>query len=94
MLNDPINNITLYTFSQATPVNQEYVNQAQSETAEDYNLSWSGLAVTVGQIIQRQCAIDPSDWHFYFTGVSRREMIHLAARQLANLYKQRLPYRH
>ena len=93
MLNDPSRNITLQTFSQATPVNIEYVHQAQMETSADYGLAWSGLSVTVGQMMHRRCAVDPSDWHFYFTGVSRRETLNLAAKQLAYIYKQRLPPR-
>lgn len=91
LLNDPVNNISIQTFSQATPVNLEYVQQAQGETAADYPLAWSGLSTTVGQIMHRQCAVDPSDWHYYFTGVSRRDTLALAAKQLAYIYKQRLP---
>lgn len=92
MLSDPANNITLHTFSQATPVSPEYVQQAQSETPLDYNLAWSGLAVTVGQVIHRHnAAIDPSDWHAHCAGVSRADTLRLAAKQLAFLYKQRLP---
>lgn len=91
LLSDPVNNITLQTFTQATPVSLEYVHQAQNETPPDYHLSWSGLSITVGHVMHRQCAVDPSDWHFYFTGISRRETIFLAAKQLAFMYKQRLP---
>ena len=91
MLSDPVNNITLHTFSQATPVNTEYVQQAQSETPPDYNLAWSGLAVTAGNVMFRHnTAVDPSNWHAYYAGVSRADTILLAAKQLAYMYKQRL----
>jgi len=94
MLRDPVNNITIQTFSQPTPVNLEYVQQAQSETGKDFPLSWSGFAVTVGQVMHRQCAVNPSDWHYYFSGISRKETLLMAAKQLAYMYKQRLPSHH
>ena len=91
MLSDPVNNITLHTFSQATPVNIEYVQQAQSETPADYGLSWSGLSVTVGDVMfRRNTSVDPTNWHSYYGGVSRFETLLLAAKQLAFMYKQRL----
>lgn len=91
MLSDLSRNIVIHTFSQATQVNLEYIHQAQMETAADYSLAWSGFAVTVGQMMYRHCAVEPSDWHFYFTGISRKETLYLAAKQLAYMYKQKLP---
>lgn len=68
--------------------------QAQSLTPPDYNLRWSGLLVTVGELLQRsQPNVDQSDWHLAVTGVSQREIIRSAAKALAGLYKQQLPSR-
>ncbi|CAH1796117.1 unnamed protein product [Owenia fusiformis] len=92
LLRDPYHNIELQTFTQATPIPSEYVMQAQDQTAGDYNLRWSGLSCTIGQVIQQNLPqVDHADWHQSLTGVSRRDMIFLAAKTLAGLYKQRLP---
>ncbi len=50
VLKDPANNIDLQVFTQAVPVPTEYVMSAQDQTPSDYNLRWSGLSVTVGQV--------------------------------------------
>lgn len=92
LLKDPANNVDLQTFTQATPVDSQYVQQAQDQTPSDYDLRWSGLAVTVGEVIASQMPhIDRTNWHQHFAGVSRQEMIYLAAKTLASMYKQRLP---
>ena len=79
-------------FGQAVPVPAEYVMAAQDETPSDYTLRWSGLAVTVGQIIERQLPhVNHADWHAAFCGVSRKDIILSAARVLAGLYKAQLP---
>ncbi|XP_042294791.1 protein PRRC1 [Sceloporus undulatus] len=94
IVEDPIHGIRLETFTQATPVPLEYVQQAQSLTPQDYNLRWSGLLVTVGEVIEKNLPhVDRTDWHAAFTGVSRRQMIHSAAKAVAGTYKQRLPPR-
>jgi hypothetical protein len=50
------------------------------------------MAVTVGQVISQQMPyVNHADWHSHLTGVSRREMIYLAAKTLAGMYRQRLP---
>lgn len=68
--------------------------QAQALTPPDYNLRWSGLLVTVGELLQRSRPnLDQREWHLAVTGVSRREIIHSAAKALAGLYKQQLPSR-
>ena len=89
-----MNNIDLQTFTQATPVPSEYVQQAQDQTPSTYDLRWSGLGVTVGQVINQQMPyVNHADWHAYFTGVSRREMIYLGAKTLAGMYRQKLSNR-
>ncbi|XP_060125409.1 protein PRRC1 isoform X2 [Zootoca vivipara] len=94
IVEDPIHGIHLETFTQATPVPLEYVQQAQSLTPQDYNLRWSGLLVTVGEVIEKQLLhVNRTDWHSAFTGMSRRQMIYSTAKAIAGMYKQRLPPR-
>ncbi|KTF92635.1 hypothetical protein cypCar_00044205, partial [Cyprinus carpio] len=94
ILDDPGNGIHLETFTQATPVALEHVQQAQALTPPDYNLRWSGLLVTVGEVLERNVPnVSRTDWHQAFTGMSRRQMIYSAAKALAGMYKQRLPSR-
>ncbi|XP_067328647.1 protein PRRC1 [Anolis sagrei] len=94
IVEDPIHGIHLESFTQATPVPLEYVQQAQSLTPQDYNLRWSGLLVTVGEVIAKALPhVDRTDWHAAFTGMSRRQMIFSAAKALAGMYRQRLPPR-
>lgn len=81
----------LVTFTMATPIPSEFVLAAHDQTPADYGLRWSGLAVTVGQVINQSYPhIHHADWHLSFTGVSRRDMIYQAAKALAGMYKQRL----
>lgn len=87
LLKDQSRNVELQVFSQATPIPHEFVLAAQEQTPPDYNLRWSGLGVTVGQTIQQAHPhIDHSDWHRSLAGVSRRDLILLAAKSLASLY--------
>uniref|UniRef100_A0A9J7Y2N2 Proline-rich coiled-coil 1 n=1 Tax=Cyprinus carpio carpio TaxID=630221 RepID=A0A9J7Y2N2_CYPCA len=94
ILDDPGNGIHIEMFTQATPVALEHVQQAQALTPPDYNLRWSGLLVTVGEVLERNVPnVSRTDWHQAFTGMSRRQMIYSAAKALAGMYKQRLPSR-
>uniref|UniRef100_A0A8D0L9S6 Proline rich coiled-coil 1 n=1 Tax=Sphenodon punctatus TaxID=8508 RepID=A0A8D0L9S6_SPHPU len=94
IIDDPIHRIHLETFTQATPVPLEYVQQAQSLTPQDYNLRWSGLLVTVGEVLEKNLLhVNRTDWHVAFTGMSRRQMIYSAAKAIAGMYNQRLPPR-
>ncbi|XP_078238140.1 protein PRRC1 isoform X3 [Pogona vitticeps] len=94
IVEDPIHGIHLEAFTQATPVPLEYVQQAQSLTPQDYNLRWSGLLVTVGEVIEKNLPhVSRTDWHVAFTGMSRRQMIFSAAKAIAGMYKQHLPPR-
>ncbi|XP_028705535.2 protein PRRC1 isoform X1 [Macaca mulatta] len=94
VVEDPVHGIHLETFTQATPVPLEFVQQAQSLTPQDYNLRWSGLLVTVGEVLEKSLLnVSRTDWHMAFTGMSRRQMIYSAARAIAGMYKQRLPPR-
>ncbi|KAK7810311.1 hypothetical protein U0070_009345 [Myodes glareolus] len=91
VVEDPVHGIRLEAFTQATPVPLEF---AQSLTPQDYNLRWSGLLVTVGEVLEKSLVnVSRTDWHLAFTGMSRRQMIYSAAKALAGMYKQRLPPR-
>ncbi|KAF3821501.1 hypothetical protein GH733_009543 [Mirounga leonina] len=68
--------------------------KAQSLTPQDYSLRWSGLLVTVGEVLEKSLVnVTRTDWHLTFTGMSRRQMIYSAAKAIAGMYKQRLPPR-
>ncbi|XP_062869640.1 protein PRRC1 [Trichomycterus rosablanca] len=94
ILDDPAFGIHIETFTQATPIALEHVQQAQSLTPPDYSLRWSGLLVTVGEVLERNMPnVSRTDWHLAFTGMSRRQMIYSAAKALAGTYKRQLPPR-
>ncbi|KAK3933355.1 Protein PRRC1 [Frankliniella fusca] len=87
ILSDPARGITLETFTQLTPVPAAVVALAQEDTPAEYPLRWSGLSVTVGSIMANNLQVPHTEWHQALTGVSRSEMILLAAKVLAGLYK-------
>ncbi|NXK41737.1 PRRC1 protein, partial [Piprites chloris] len=92
IIEDPVHGIHLEGFTQATPVPLQYVQQAKSLTPQDYNLRWSGLLVTVGEVLEKSVLnVNRTDWHLVFTGMSRRQMIYSAAKALAGMYKRQLP---
>ncbi|NXU55930.1 PRRC1 protein, partial [Turnix velox] len=94
IIEDPIHGIHLEAFTQATPVPLQYVQQAKNLTPHDYNLRWSGLLVTVGEVLEKSLLnVNRTDWHVVLTGMSRRQMIYSAAKALAGMYKQQLPPR-
>ncbi|KPP75218.1 protein PRRC1-like [Scleropages formosus] len=94
ILEDPGNGIHIETFTQATPVPLERVQQAQALTPPDYSLRWSGLQITVGEVLEGSLPhVSRTDWHLAFTGMSRQKMIYSAAKALAGMYKQQLPPR-
>ncbi|XP_047426321.1 protein PRRC1 [Mugil cephalus] len=94
ILEDPGHNVRIEVFTQATPLALDHVQQAQSMTPPDYSLRWSGLIVTVGEVLERSLPnINRTDWHQAMTGMTQRQMIHSAAKALAGLYKQQLPPR-
>lgn len=88
LLKDPVRNLEIEVFTQATPVDWQYIVEAQNQTPSDYSLRWSGLSVTIGQVInQHRPNVDHTDWHKSMTGVSRREMIYGAAKSIAGIYR-------
>ncbi|GFR97405.1 protein PRRC1-like [Elysia marginata] len=92
LLKDPSHGIEVQTFSQPTHIPTEYVLTAQDKTPSDYPLRWSGLAVTIGEVIETaKPHIGHADWQMVLSGVSRQESLKLAAHSLASIYKQKLP---
>ncbi|XP_012286046.1 protein PRRC1 [Orussus abietinus] len=87
LLNDPRHNVTLQTFTQMTPVPSQIVALAQESTPKDYPLSWSGLSITIGSLMATNLQVSHNEWHHALTGVSRRNIIFLAAQSLAGIYK-------
>ncbi|XP_042242287.1 protein PRRC1-like isoform X1 [Homarus americanus] len=94
LLDDPGEDILLQTYTQVTPIPPDFVTQAKNSTPDDYPYKSSGFAATVGQIASQNLEVHHTMWQETLTGVSRREMIVLAARALAGLYKSRLPHFH
>ncbi|KAM7369496.1 hypothetical protein PAMP_013763 [Pampus punctatissimus] len=94
ILEDPCHSIRIEVFTQATPLALEHVQQAQSLTPPNYSLRWSGLIVTVGEVLERSVPnINRTEWHRAMTGMTQRQMIQSAAKALAGIYKQKLPPR-
>ncbi|XP_008302775.1 protein PRRC1 [Stegastes partitus] len=94
ILEDPGHSIRIELFTQATPLALDHIQQAQSLTPPDYSLRWSGLIVTVGEVLERSMPnINKTDWHHAMTGMTQRQMIQSAAKALAGIYKQQLPPR-
>ncbi|KAJ9573833.1 hypothetical protein L9F63_008785, partial [Diploptera punctata] len=87
LLKDPGREINLQTFTQLTPVPAPVVALAQEDTPNDYPLRWSGLSVTIGSLMARNLQVHHSEWHQGLTGVPRRDMLLIAAKVLAGLYK-------
>ncbi|XP_018334319.1 protein PRRC1 [Agrilus planipennis] len=87
LLKDPIRQLSLHTYTQMTPIPSEIVALAQESTPQDYPLRETGLSVTIGSIMAENLGVNHNKWHHALTGVHRREMILLAGKAIANLYR-------
>ncbi|GFS84616.1 protein PRRC1-B [Nephila pilipes] len=87
LLQDFSSGISLQVYTEAIPVSSQFVSQAKDQTPADYPLGWSGHSVTIGQVIGSSMGVHHSEWHQALTGVSRREILFLAAKTIAGLYK-------
>lgn len=87
LLEDPKNSVNLQTFTQMTPVPCQIVTLAEQGTPQDYPFRESGLAVTVGSLMANNLQVFHNEWHSALTGVSRKDIILLAAKSLAGIYK-------
>lgn len=54
------------------------------------NSLYSGYAETIGGVIERESGVSRREWHQTFSGVSRRELILMAATALAHSYQKAL----
>ncbi|CAL1279055.1 unnamed protein product [Larinioides sclopetarius] len=90
LLQDYNEGISLQVYTEAIPISSHFVQHAKDQTPADYPLGWSGHAVTIGQIIGSSMGVHHSEWHQALTSVSRREILFLAAKTIAGLYKSQL----
>jgi len=90
ILSDPQHKIQLQTFSQPTPVGSKYIGLVKDGTPENYSKQWSGFAVPVGNVMSEELNVPHTSWQEAVTGINRKELVHLAARALAGLYKKSL----
>ncbi|KFM72032.1 Protein PRRC1, partial [Stegodyphus mimosarum] len=90
LLQDYQSGISLQVYTEAIPIPSHFVLQAKDQTPADYPLGWSGYKVTIGQILGSAYGVHHGEWHQALTGVSRREILFLAAKTIAGLYKAQL----
>ncbi|CAH1169804.1 unnamed protein product [Phaedon cochleariae] len=87
VLKDMEKQITVQTFSQATPVPvEEFLKNVTSEMPETQSLSVEEKLAIFAQA--------RSNWQQHISGVSRKEVIFLAAKTLVRLYKNKLSLIH
>ncbi|KAK4019241.1 hypothetical protein OUZ56_001267 [Daphnia magna] len=87
LLEDPVRNISVQVFSQPLMVPANAVARMRNCTTDSYPLRQSGFAVTVGQAVAEEFNVPATEWQIALTGISRRDILLLAAKTLANSYK-------
>ena len=50
-LSDPTSKLEFEIFSQSVHIPKVYITKAEESTASNYNLRWSGLSYTLGEVI-------------------------------------------
>ncbi|CAG9795596.1 unnamed protein product [Diatraea saccharalis] len=90
VLSQPSLGIELQLQSQSTPVPGAAVAAASAATTEQYEHSQTGYSVTIGSIMAASLQVHHSEWQEAATGVSRRDLLLLAAKSLAGSYKKLL----
>ena len=50
-LSDPTSKLEFETFSQSVHIPKLYITKAEESTPSNYNLRWSGLSYTLGEVI-------------------------------------------
>ena len=73
-----------------TPISSKFVEILKSETAENYPKRWSGFATPLGSVLEKQLNVPKEKWHEAVCGMSRKEIMLLAAKALALTYKKQL----
>lgn len=66
-LNDPTSKLELETFSQSIHIPKVYITKAEESTPSNYNLRWSGLSFTLGEVIIGSGQAH-GDWHSKISG--------------------------
>uniref|UniRef100_A0A6B2E6J8 Non-canonical purine NTP phosphatase/PRRC1 domain-containing protein n=1 Tax=Phlebotomus kandelakii TaxID=1109342 RepID=A0A6B2E6J8_9DIPT len=88
LLTDPHRNLTLKTITQMTAIPLSVIATIREDTPKEYQFQDTGFAVTVGQVMANNLGVHHTEWHRFYTGVSRSDMILNAAKSLATLYKR------
>jgi len=87
IMEDPVRNVSLQAFSQPLMIPVKAVQRMRDSTPASYPLKDSGFAVTIGQAVSEEFNVPATEWQFELTGISRRDIILLAAKTWANYYK-------
>ncbi|KPJ03273.1 Protein PRRC1 [Papilio xuthus] len=90
LLSQPSLGIELQLQSQGTPVPAAAVAALLAATPADYAHAQTGYALTIGSVMADSLHVPHTEWQEATTGVSRREILSLAARSLAGSYKKLL----
>ncbi|CAG5029573.1 unnamed protein product [Parnassius apollo] len=90
VVSQPSLGIELHVQSQGTAVPAAAVAALSAATAPDYPHRQTGYALTVGSVMAASLQVSHTQWQEASTGVSRREILSLAARSLAGSYKNLL----
>lgn len=88
-LSDPTSKLEFETFSQSVHIPKLYITKAEESTPSNYNLRWSGLSYTLGEVIIGSGQAH-GDWQSKLSGSSKRQILTLAARTLAGQFRDRL----
>lgn len=90
ILSQPSLGVELQVQSQGAGVPSAAVSAAAAATAPSYPHAQTGYSLTVGSIMADSLQVPHTDWQEASTGVSRREILLLAAKSLAGSYKRLL----
>jgi len=82
--------ISLFAYSQSTPVDAAFVRRAKELTSDDYPFQWNGLAVKVSSVVAQAWGVKENEWREAACGVQRAQVLALAAASLAGDYKRAL----
>ncbi|KAJ0174023.1 hypothetical protein K1T71_010169 [Dendrolimus kikuchii] len=90
VLSQPSLGVEVQLVSQGAPVAGAAVAAAQAATPPDYEHAQTGYSLTIGSIMADSLHVPNTQWHEATTGVSRREVLLLAAKSIAGTYKRLL----
>lgn len=68
-LSDPTSKTELETFSQSVQIPSFYIKKAEESTPSNYNLRWSGLSFTLGEVMLGS-GQEYGDWHSKISGTA------------------------